>query len=423
MIKKILFLALLAPMAANASKITAAVRDGDIKRLQELVERGENINELCDNKSALDIAIEKAQENPRKYGPVITYLEDKKGYDSEKIIRRQNQLIGAARSGDIDRLKDILNEGIDINALNNEGKTALDVARENHETEIEKFLMKKKAVSGDDILAPKPKVADSCSSVHRPSLTDAVTAQRETIRPVLTAVIPPIKRAISTDSGETTSESSSNDSSPTNSTKIDKTTQSRARYPVNVEGENRKFLRFLSPGDGDCGLHSLSVGNQQINRRDFVARLQRALERNDAISGELISDIRNDVYDYCLIRRQRPNICGEQLDTKGNISNQKAVINYYITNVLPNRSEFLSFGHTASDGTRGTLAAAARIYGLNVRQWVNRNGALFLDSTMINNANSRSYVNVLFNGENHYDVLVDENDRAQRNRATENERR
>jgi len=128
--------------AANKQGYTAlhmAVRRGQKDAAALLLEKGANVNAERKGKTTLDFA--------GKNEEIATLLREKGG-KTGKEIKAAGSIFSAAQSGLVDAVKTHLAAGVDVNAKNKGGYTALHLAAKKGHVEVAKVLLEAKADIG-----------------------------------------------------------------------------------------------------------------------------------------------------------------------------------------------------------------------------------------------------------------------------------
>lgn len=177
--------------------------------------------------------------------------------------------------------------------------------------------------------------------------------------------------------------------------------QERQRYLVKHKGGEIEFALFRLPGDGDCALHGL-----EKTRKEFIEALER--KTGDPSIQEIL---REDLFE----KKYIPTL---------NAPITEAAIHIFVKERLSRSIEFLTFvGQWQLSGqidldllsqdnslqVSGTLAAAAKLFGLNVRVWnPDSEKGLTLLAKFVNTLGAE-FIDLLHRG-CHYDRLVPIND-------------
>jgi len=138
---KVLIAAGILAAGLGAAPIHDAAESGDLKRMEELVNRGENINiqNMPYQQRPLHIAVYNEH-------PEIVALLLKHGADvNARMNNGQTPLFIAAYFGDIESLKMLLDHGAQVNISDHLGNTPLHKAAEGDSAEAVKILLEKGA--------------------------------------------------------------------------------------------------------------------------------------------------------------------------------------------------------------------------------------------------------------------------------------
>jgi len=190
---------------------------------------------------------------------------------------------------------------------------------------------------------------------------------------------------------------------------------SRRQYfgPVDHQGQSKKFFRYWNRGDGNCALYGMGK-----TRTEFVQKVRDQLR----IDPGLRNDLREGAYNYCgegiADDTERWRTCSSILNPTQDQNNMHR-FGIYIDHGLRRNDEFLSFGGHAS-----LLAAAARLFGLNVRVWQdNPANPGHIQSTFesINNPSEPHKTINLFYTPGHFDLLLEEGQTQERMNALDRE--
>ncbi len=146
--------------------IGTAVANGDIAKVQSLLDQGVSPNVKADDgKSLLMLASYLGHTD-------IVQLLIAKGADvNDKDKDGKTALMYAAEKGNVDVAKLLLENGADLNAVDNNGKTALQIAQDNNQTEMVTLLSnwgKTSEPAPVETPTPAPEVADSTAAASTP---------------------------------------------------------------------------------------------------------------------------------------------------------------------------------------------------------------------------------------------------------------